>query len=248
MEEVKTYRLRPELFEAEKARLMRGLYAAFLMVLVAALLLSLRAVVFRPGGQLAIALGFVTISVVFTVSLGFWSIFRSLRLRRELWHSFELTLTGEGITRRASDHNDFTVPRSEITGFDETAGRGFFIKTADRHHNIYVPAALDGYDEIKSKLAEWCPFPPARASEPIWRSPFFVGASCLAAWSILWYSHDREYVVLAAFVLLVFLFSTFIGVLRSPRVSRTAKRTSWVYLAVAAMALARIYAMFRLMD
>jgi FtsH-binding integral membrane protein len=248
MENGKTYRLRPELFEPEKVRLMRGFYSAFLMALIAALMLSIRSVSFSPGPQLVIALAFVTVAAFFTISIGFWSIFRSLRLRKELWQSFELTLTENGITRRASDHNDFTVPRSEVAGFDETAGRGFFIKTTDRHHYIYVPAALEGYDELKGRLAEWRPFPPARSHEPIWRSPFFVGASCLAAWSVLWYSRDREYVTLAAFVLLTFLLATFIGVLLSPRVSRTIKRTSWLYLAVAALALVRIYTVFRLME
>lgn len=244
----KTYRLRPELFEEEKARLLRGFYFAFLLVLVAALILTSRNVQITPGPQLIVALSVITVSAIFTISIGFWSIFRSLRLRHELWMSYELTVTEDKIVRRASDHNDFAVERSEVAGFDETADRGFYIKTSDRYHFIYVPAALDGYEELKRTLAEWRPFPPARGREPIWRSPFFVGASCLAAWSVLWYSQNREYAVLAAFVLLVFLVTTFIGVLRSPRVSRTVKRTSWIYLAVAVMALARVYSMFRIVE
>lgn len=241
----KTYRLRPELFEEEKSRLLRGFYAAFLMALVAALILTASSVKISPGPQLVIALAVITMSAVFTISIGFWAIFRSLRLRQDLWHSFELTLTEDRIMRRASDHNDFAVTRPEITGFDETSGQGFFIKTSNGHRFIYVPAALEGYEDLKHELAAWMPFPPARTRDPIWRSPFFVGAACLAAWSVLWYSQSKEYVVLSAFVLLVFLFSTFIGVLRSPRTSRTMKRTSWLYLAVAVLALMRIYAMFR---
>lgn len=248
MENAKTYRLRPELFEDEKSRLLRGFYFAFLMALVAALLLALRGLKIVPGPPLLVALSVITVSVVFTISIAFWSIFRSLRLRHAAWHSFELTLTPDAIDRRLSDHDDFVVKRAEVVGFDETAGRGFFIKTADRNRYIYVPAALDGYDDLKRDLAAWRPFPPARTREPIWRSPFFVGASCLAAWSVLWYSQTREYVILAAFVLLVFLGATFVGVLRSPRASRTVKRTSWIYLAVAVLALVRIYAMFRPAD
>jgi len=248
MNNTKTYRLRPELFEQEKSRLLRGFYFVFLMVIMASLILALQSVKFSPGRQLLIALAAVTVSVFFAVSIAFWCIFRSLRLRQQLWSSYELTVTEDSILRRASDHNDFTVHRSEVTGFDETANRGFFIKTTDRNDFIYVPAALDGYDELKGRLREWRPFPPARPHEPIWRSPYFVGAACLTAWSVLWYSQTREYVVMAAFVLLVFLFATFITVLRSPRASRTVKRTSWMYLAVACLALARIYAMFRTIE
>jgi drug/metabolite transporter (DMT)-like permease len=245
MEKSKTYRLRPELFEEEKSRLLRGFYFVFLMSVIAALLLASHGVEIVPGTQLVVALLVITVSVVFTICLAFWSIFRSLRLRKAAWHSFELTLTGDVIDRRLSDHDDFVVKRSEVVGFDETAGRGFFIKTANRHRYIYVPAALDGYDELKRQLASWQPFPPARTRDPIWRSPFFVGASCLAAWSVLWYSQSRQNVVLAGLVLLLFLVATFVGVLRSPRASRTVKRTSWIYLAVAALALVRIYVMLR---
>jgi hypothetical protein len=241
----KTYRLRPELFEDEKSRLLRGFYSAFLMAIVAALLLASRGLKIVPGPQLLVALSVITVSVVFTVSIAFWSIFRSLRLRHAAWHSFELTLTPDAVDRRLSDHDDFVLRRAEVIGFDETAGRGFFIKTADRHRYIYVPAALEDYDGLKRELAEWRPFPPARTREPIWRSPFFVGASCLAAWSVLWYSQSKQYVLSAAFVLLVFLGATFVGVLRSPRSSKTVRRTSWIYLAVAVLALVRIYAMFR---
>jgi hypothetical protein len=243
----RTFRLAPEKFDEERSRLLRGLYAAYLAALVGVLLLALRGLDFSPGVPLLVTLIVITLSAIFTVSIGFWSIFRSLRIRQQAWVSFELSLADDRITRRLADHAELVLTRSEVTGFDETAGRGFFIKTADGHRFIHVPAGLEGYDELKKELSAWNRFPPARARDPIWRSPFFIGAACLVAWSVLWFSADVQYVLSSAFVLLVFLISTFIAVMRSPRSSATMKRTSWIYLAIAAVALIRVAQLFRTM-
>lgn len=203
-------------------------------------MVALRNLDFSPGRTILLALLVLTLSVVFTMSLAFWSIFRSLRLRQAAWLSFELTVEDDRIIRRMPDRQELVLTRSEVTGFDETVGRGFFIKTADGHRFIYIPSGLEGYDDLKQQLSSWEKFPPARANDPIWRSPFFIGAVCLVAWSVLWFSTNKQYVFASAFVLVVFLLSSFVAVLRSPRASDTAKRTSWLFLLVAGVALARV--------
>jgi hypothetical protein len=240
------YRMRPGSFEQEKHRLLTGLYAVYLIALVTVLMIGLRNLEFTPGPHFVISLLVVTVSAVFTVSIGFWSIFRSLRLRRRDWDSFELTLTEGRILQAMDAHTDLVLLRSDVTGFDETKGRGFFIKTDDGHCFIYVPAELDGYEDLKQRLSEWRAFPRPRGREPMWRSPFFVGSTCLLACCMLWISEKRQYVVAAAFVLTVFLLSTFIAVLRSPRSSAGMKRMSWIYLAVALFALVRLFSVFRI--
>jgi hypothetical protein len=246
---VKTYRLIPEAFEQERVRLARGFYAAYFISLFAALILVAgRNMNFKPGTSLLVTILGFTLAVVFTICVAFWAMFRSLRLRRQEWQSYQLDLDGERLTRRTTGGKDVVISRSEITGFDETAGRGFFVKTRDMHRFIYVPSAVEGYEELKRELGMWRPFPPARKREPIWRSPFFIGAVCLLAWWVLWFSAARQYVLGAAFVLLVFLFSTFLAVVRSPRSTISMKRMSWIYLLVAVLALIRVATVMRISE
>jgi hypothetical protein len=241
----KKYRLAAHRFDQERSRLLSGFYAAFLMAVVAVLMLEFRNLDFSPGWPLMVSLAVITVSVMFTVSIAFWSIFRSLRLHKQAWLSFELLLEQDRIVRRMADREDLSLLRSNITGFDETVGRGFYIKTSDAHNFVYVPAALEGYDDLKRELSRWQQFPKPRLREPIWRSPFFVGAACLAAWSVLWFSADKAYVLASAFVLVVFLLSTFIAVVRSPRASASMRRSSWIYLVIAGVALLRVVTLFR---
>lgn len=244
---VKTYRLRPEGFEQERMRLSREFYAAYLISIFAALtVVAGRSMNFKPGESFKAAILAVTLAVIFTVCVAFWAMLRSIRLRRQAWDTFQVELDGNRLTRRVADSRELALDRSEITGFDETVGRGFFIKTGDVHKYIYVPWALEGYDELKGELGSWCSFPPPRGREPIWRSPFFIGAVCLIAWLVLWFSQEKNYVLSAAFVLLVFLLSTFLAVLRSPRSTFSMKRMSFVYLLVACLALIRVAAFIKL--
>lgn len=246
---MKTYRLIPEAFEQERARLARTFYAAYLISIFAALILVAGPQMnFKPGASLiATVLGF-TVATIFTVCVAFWAMFRSLRLRRQAWMSYRLELEDDRLIRHFADQNALVLRRCEVTGFDETAGRGFFIKTSDVHRYIYVPSALDGYDDLKRELSRGCPFPPARRRDPIWRSPFFIGSVCLLAWWVLWFSGEKQYVLSAGFVLLVFLLSTFVAVVRSPRSSISVKRLSWIYLLVACLALVRVAAVMRVSE
>jgi drug/metabolite transporter (DMT)-like permease len=246
---VKRYRLIPEAFEQERSRLSRGFYAAYLISVLAAMIFAgARYANFKPGLPLLTTLMGFTLALVFTVSLAFWAMFRSLRLRRQEWQSYELEWYEDKVVRHLADTNDLEIMRSEITGFDETAGRGFYIKTDDVHRFIFVPSALDGYEELKRKMEKWRLFPPARAREPIWRSPFFISSVCLLAWFVLWFSVNKQQVLAAGFVLLVFLLSTFVAVVRSPRSSLTMKRMSWIFLLVAGLALVRVASVMRITE
>lgn len=246
---MKTYRLVPEAFEQERSRLSHSFYAAYLISVFAAMIFAgARYAEFKPGIPLLTTIMGFTLALVFTVCLAFWAMFRSLRLRREEWMSYELEWHEDKVVRRLVDRHGLEIKRSEITGFDETAGRGFYIKTDDVHRYIFVPRALDGYEELKGELAKWRLFPAARARDPIWRSPFFVASACLLAWFVLWFSVNKEQVLAAGFVLLVFLLSTFVAVVRSPRSSLSMKRMSWIFLLVAGLALVRVAAVMRITE
>lgn len=246
---MKKYRLIPEAFEHERARLAHSFYAAYLISVFAAMVLvGARYADFKPGIPLLTTIMGFTLALVFTVCLAFWAMFRSLRLRRQEWMSYELEWHEDKVVRRLSDRTELVVNRPDITGFDETAGRGFYIKTDDVHRFIFVPSALDGYEELKRELGKWRLFPPARTREPIWRSPFFIAAVCLLAWFVLWFSVNKQQVLAAGFVLLVFLLSTFVTVWRSPRTSVSMKRISWIFLLVAGLALVRVATVMRITE
>jgi hypothetical protein len=239
------FTLPPEAFDAERTRLLRGFYAAFLLVLVAAALLALRNVDFNStGARMLWSIKVITVCVAFSLSVGFWGIFRSLRLRRREWETYELLLGDDCIIRKQFDRPDLQLGRADIVQVQETAGRGLMINSGETGRYIFVPASLHGYAELKSELARWLPPAPPRSRELLWRSPFFIGTVCLASWSILYLSDNKHLVAGAAFVLMSFLLGTYITALLSANVSRTLRRGAWVYLVVAFVALLRVYQVF----
>lgn len=239
------FTLPAEAFEPEKARLLSGFYAAFLLVLTTAALLAMRNVDFNSSGtRMVWSIEVITVCVAFTVSAAFWGIFRSLRLRRREWETYELLLADDGLVRKQFDHSDLKLGRAEIASVQETRGRGLMINSRETGKFIFVPASLSGYEALKTELAQWIAPAPPRDREPLWRSPFFIGAVCLASWTVLYLSDSKHLIVAAAFVLMSFLLGTYITALRSANVSRTMRRGAWIYLLVAGMALLRVYQVF----
>jgi hypothetical protein len=241
-----TFRLPPEAFEQERARVLRGFYAAYLMALIGATTFGFRALDFSPGAPLFISIGAVTLCLMLSMSIAFWGIFRGLRLRKRRWNSFELEVTDSELIRREADVPDLIIRRDEITGCDETVDRGLFIKTGHPDRFVFVPASLDGYNELKAELSKTLAIPAPRLRDPMYRSPFFIAAVCLVAWSVVWTSDQREPVVLGGFVLTVFLVTSFFVVNRSRRFSPAARRLAWLYLVAVALALAKVVAVWQI--
>lgn len=135
----------------------------------------------RIGGTALHAMSFVFL--LLALAFGLLSV-SGIRKMRRYWRNFEISLDEHGIEQK----NDSGARRIErvITNVLETAGSGLAIRAGDERKSIWIPAGIDGYQEIRAKLADWAAIeqftPPRRGWLPalhahfVWVLFVYIGA------------------------------------------------------------------------
>jgi hypothetical protein len=153
--ETRSYRLRPEEFEAViKRRIYRRVawsYALVLLMVAAALAVMSR---FQPN----IADGFpisIPIVLVALAGSGFLAVRAQLQREQSAWASYQLTIEAHLLRRLVANLQPMEITRPEVTRIVAFEGRGLRVDTADRHRFIFIPEQLVGFEDVRRQLASW---------------------------------------------------------------------------------------------
>ncbi len=222
--ETLTYRLDPDLMEAEERRLLTTQLPKVLMINTAGislvLLMTLRN---EPSGMLiAIELGFMGI-------LTCWMIFNSIRhvkkSVRENFASYELEFDESGISMRAASIGKVRVEFADITRIEEVEGFWITVIGKSAKQRIGVPKQLIGYEEVAERLRMYAPF--EKKKYPSYR--IYAAIPILAVYGVALWSQTPLFVALASIVLWGFLGWAIIYAQRSIAVKQT-RRTMWILI------------------
>jgi hypothetical protein len=146
--EPKTYQLSPE--AAEKLawkQVVSGLLASTLAMAVFVLVV----VEFADSDQ-RVGLVFVagaTLAAVFTML-----VIRSGRFQKD-WESYLLQLDENGVLRSRNGTEPMRILRNQITSVWEVKGRGLTLRSSDRGRQLFIPAGLAGYEEVRGIISQW---------------------------------------------------------------------------------------------
>jgi hypothetical protein len=156
----------------------------------------------------------------------------AIRQQKRRWLSYKLTLSPTDITQTRDGLPAITISFEEITQIQEFTGDGLYVKTAHRHKFISIPVSLNGYEKIKSRLAQ------LREIEPKsrWTNPVKLVLACLLGFGLgvlqlaVRQSQTTTFVLPGGIVLLL-LWGWFIYEMqRSQELSQTHKRLLWLTL------------------
>lgn len=159
-----------------------------------------------------------------------WLVWR--RQHRAL-KSYRIVLHGEELVRVLHGFPDVVIRQDEIATIEEKAGQWLVIRTNDPRKVIGVPVTLEGYDELRSLLANVRPIefqsPNAGRREIMWRimclAAIMIGA--FFVFFVTFFSNNRYAVAPAALFSIVLLVGWVILIQRSPAVDRFTKAVSW---------------------
>ena len=81
----------------------------------------------------------------------------SIRRYKDRWRHLELLIDGDRIQQCERGRVTLSLERDEITRIIETRAGGIAIQTADPRRALWIPALMNGYAELRARLAEWAP-------------------------------------------------------------------------------------------
>jgi hypothetical protein len=111
-------------------------------------------------------LGYATLLPMLAIMAGYFAFILAAgwyygKVQRERWQLYAITLTDEDITREEGGRNTITIHKGDITTlYDIPDGGGILIKTERRRKYIHIAPEVDGFDEIRQRLAAWRDFDP----------------------------------------------------------------------------------------
>jgi len=228
---MKVYTLKPEVFQREKRKVVRRSIILSLLLLAAASVAGLLAV-WSESKQADSADGFLPVwsTFVFIGVLVLYGAYRgmrrSLRILKDGWDSYELGLGDDFVLKKQANMPEVEIGRDEITGVQEATSKGapngLVIRTADRHLFISVPAALDGYDEVKAKLADWRPVEPLSTAKYRYLQ-ILIWLLMPASFLVIFLSRNEWLVLGVGVILVTFMGFVVIELYRSKNIDPRAK-------------------------
>jgi hypothetical protein len=224
-----TYTLAPGGFAARKKRLIIQCLIIYTIAVLAGLYLVLRNDLASPTALITLAINIPLFAVLILVVLR-----RGIKLQREAWASYRLTIDQDSITRQQAQLPDLTLRRDQITRIEELPSSGLLIRTAEPRISISVPLGLTGYADVQAHLTSWQPI-----SVSVYKTPLRLFLLCLglamvpiAALVIVVISDSLPLVVTAGLVLVGIMGWSLIAIQRSPNVDPRRKRWIWLGLLV----------------
>lgn len=98
-------------------------------------------------------LWFTLIIALFYFTFGTYGTFKYFRKLEETWTSTEFEVGDDYIEMRQAHKPDIRILKDEISYV--SSHKGVTVHTESIFRSIFIPEKLVGFDEVKSKLADW---------------------------------------------------------------------------------------------
>ena len=172
------------------------------------------------------------------------SMFRQIRTAnrgvRKSVETFELEFDENAITRRHVDLPTISVGFSEITAIEQRGGQGAMIKTAQATRFIWIPIALEAYDEVVEVLRQRSGAVLTVKNYNLVRT-YSLGILFLIGWIVLMNAHERRVILTLSATMALGLLWCLVVIWRNPNVSRKLKRSTLLVLLPLIGLIARFY-------
>jgi hypothetical protein len=195
---MKIYDLSPQGIAREKRKgLIRGIATAIFGVALG---------VGIPAIAGSVPIWFVVSLLPLFALIFYFSFRRALGRLEENWSSYQLLVGSDTIVRKQVRLPDLEIHRDQVTKLQEKAGTGLFIKAQEKRLSIYVPATLEGYDELRDLLSHWGG-PGKTSSTNSFSSSLQILAvvSFGAGFAIMWLSKNLALIITAGAYVIVYM-------------------------------------------
>lgn len=145
-----SFKLSPESFERSKYKMI--LYNLIIITIV--LFIILKPLISEDLKNKDSIFATIVVLVIVVIAL----IFRlngQIKKQRAKWLSFEIIVDATKITRKQEGNPVVEIQKEQITEIKEAIGYGITIFTDNTNLKIFIPEALEKYDNLKSLLGLW---------------------------------------------------------------------------------------------
>ncbi len=158
-----------------------------------------------------------------------FSFMRSIRIQKEVWKSYELTIDAERISRVQKNFATMTLLKGEVREIVETSRGHLIVKGDSRFNIIDIPRSIEKREEVLQSLADFGLIARQEKKEH-WMIPILTGVLFLVL-MVVFYTSKSKYVILSTGVILAIgIIWVFIEVQRNKIIDNRIKSGSYLLL------------------
>lgn len=224
---IRQYRLPPDAVgEVErhlrKTALIPQLSIIAVVILVSTLLFA------RRAPDMKAVLPFAGFAALFLTYVAFMSPRRMHRRLVKCWDTYVLEIGPDYLLRKQGETPDLRMSFAEIRSIERQPGQGLRVIGTSRYQVIGIPESIEQFEEILHTVTPLAPATPPRADRTL-RANIVMGLGFAAYMTMLWSNLPWVVFPLATAVSSLLVWR-FVVLQRSPNVTRSARRTGWLYL------------------
>jgi hypothetical protein len=221
------FRLSEKGYKQLRKKSLRVTIPLFIVILAAASLITN-----GTSGNEDVGTSFFVIPFV-AIILGF-SLYRGLGKQKELWMSYSVTISNDGITREQVNTRPLSISFMEIKEIIKSEKGNFTIKGAGRTDVILIPYWIDDHATLEQRLQTLAPIT-ANTKDP-WHLKYrlFLSLLLVAMMVAVYTSTNKILVGICGVLLTGFLAWSFYEIHTNKNLPDKTKRISWFFLIVVA--------------
>lgn len=190
--------------------------------------------------DMPIILPLLILVIAFAAVIG---IRRSNKLTRESLSSYKIELLDNSIKKYQKNTPVIEIQKAEVVSIIEAVNQGITITTNNSANNIYIPASVEGYSELKESLSEWMDITvKEKNNSQLINIVSSVGTLIALAVVLLC---ERLYIVIPVGIIMILGFLwTLVMIQKNPHLDTRVKKSSFILILPIAMILLRILALY----
>jgi hypothetical protein len=217
------YRLSPQFFSQLRRRILIFTPPILLIALIGG---------FWVGGRGANSITPLLITIPLLLIVMVFSITWSLRQQKKHWSTYRLIVDDTSLKKVQDGLPDISISFAEISKITDYPKRGLLIQALAPPRQIYTPATLEDYNQLRTDLANRHPFESVQKTQAKWMQltpllGLLIGLIGIVLFVTTFKSSNPFISTVTGIFLFAFLVLGFVVIQRSAQVPKIIKWSSW---------------------
>lgn len=182
----------------------------------------------------------LTIAAFFLSGIMIYSINRAIKIQRDIYNSYLLTIDADNLSRRQSGLAPLTIPFNEITEITEDE-YGLLVKGSIKQRQLVIPVSVENYAAIREQLQSASPLSLAGPKTLLQKNQLPVALVSVGLMAVTYISSNKTVIIVSGTVLIILMAASLYQVQASALVDKHTRLQSWWILIVIVSTIAVIY-------
>nr|WP_294793704.1 hypothetical protein [uncultured Mucilaginibacter sp.] len=205
------------------------------------LIFSVAIFLFSGDQDFAGSLEIPIVYLLFIFAVLAFSIFRNLKLQRDIYQSYKFTIDTDCLLREQSNLAPVKIDHNDIAEIIEDNSGSLIIKGAQAQQIIVISPFIENPDQLKSSLRSVHPISELKAQNIIQKYPMIMPLLMVVSMLTAYFCPNKIIAAIGGIISLLMMMWSFYKIRTAPVMDNKTKRLSWWLVIIFISMIATVY-------